>query len=421
MTDSLRPCRINLPFTAMAVSPSVPDHAHRFSMRRTTTGSRAAILMAWGLLAATALLGTAAHAADCPGNPDALGTSRTIVVDPREHPRIGTMQYGETLPLDDHEVVLTFDDGPLPAHTNAVLDILAAQCVKATFFMVGRMAKEFPQDVRRVHDAGHTIGTHSENHPLHFGNLPPERMAAEIDDGIAHVSAALGDPSQLAPFFRIPGLRRADTVEANLSQRGIMTWSADFPADDWRRISPAQVVHFAISRLEAKGKGVLLLHDIQARTQAALPVILQQLKARGYRVVHVVPATPEMPKTATDPAQWVPYWIHGPNVAAKTPGGFVFGAQDTPSHDAPRSVRSVWLGQQKITARTSTAVVQPSLALSLSEKSMHMHMSAARKQPGIARVPGSHPMQPSDGGFRPLPSPIKTGSRTDAPAGPDVR
>lgn len=391
-------------------------------MRRTTTGSRAAILMALGLLAATTWLGTAAaHAADCPGNPDALGTSRTIVVDPREHPRIGTMQYGETLPLEDHEVVLTFDDGPLPAHTNAILDILAAQCVKATFFMVGRMAKEFPQEVRRVHDAGHTIGTHSENHPFHFGNLPPERMAAEIDDGIAHVSAALGDPSQLAPFFRIPGLRRADAVEASLGQRGIMTWSADFPADDWRRISPAQVVHFALSRLEAKGKGVLLLHDIQARTQAALPVILQQLKARGYRIVHVVPATPERPKTATDPAQWVPYWIHGPNVAATTPGGFVFGASDAPPHNAPRSVRSVWLGQQKSAARTSAAVLEPPSGLSLAGKSARTDVSAASKQRSLARLPGSHHVRPSDGAFRPLNGPIKTGSRTDTPAGPNIR
>lgn len=391
-------------------------------MRPTISGRRTAILMAIGLLAATASFGTAAaYAADCPGNPDALGTSRTIVVDPKEHPRIGTMQYGETLPLEDHEVVLTFDDGPLPAHTNAVLDILAAQCVKATFFMVGRMAKEFPQDVRRVHDAGHTIGTHSENHPFHFGNLPPERMAAEINDGIAHVSAALGDPSQLAPFFRIPGLRRGDALEAELSKRGLMTWSADFPADDWRRISPAQVVHFALSRLEAKGKGVLLLHDIQARTQAALPVILQQLKAHGYRIVHVVPATPDLPKTATDPAQWVPHWIHGPNIAAKTPGGFAFGAVETSLHDAPRSVRSVWLVRQKTAARASTAILQPSSGLSLYGKPVRTDISAVNRLPSLAPVPGSHPVRASDGAFRAPNGPIKTGSRTNAPAGPSIR
>ncbi len=420
MTDSFRGARINTLFTDLTVSPSVSRRAHRFSMRRTTSGIRTAILTT--VITAAAWLGTPpAHAADCPGNPTALGTSRTIVVDPKEHPRIGTMQYGETLPLEDREVVLTFDDGPLPAHTNAILDALAAQCVKATFFVVGRMAKEFPQGVRRIHDAGHTIGTHSENHPFQFGKLPPERMTAEIDDGIAHVAAALGDPSLLAPFFRVPGLRRSASVEAALDSRGIMNWSADFPADDWRRISPAQVAHFALSRLEAKGKGVLLLHDIQARTQAALPVILQQLKERGYRIVHVVPATPDRPKTPTDPAQWVPYWIHGPNVAAKTPGGFVFGAADTPPHDALRSIRSVWLMQQKQAGRMSVVMLQTPPNMPLSSKTRRTDISAAGRHRSLARLPGSHPVRASNGTFRPLTAPIKTGSRTDAPLAPNIR
>src|SRR6478735_12132206 len=108
----------------------------------------------------------AAHAADCPGRPDALGTSRTLVVDPREHPLIGTMQYRETLPLQDHEVVLTFDDGPLPHNSNQILEILASECIRATFFEIGRMARSFPEGVRKLRDAGHTIGTHSQNHPL---------------------------------------------------------------------------------------------------------------------------------------------------------------------------------------------------------------------------------------------------------------
>src|SRR5215470_1011493 len=101
-------------------------------------------------LAATA----AAHAAECPGNPDAIGTSRTIYVDPAEHARIGTMQYHETLPLNDHEVVLTFDDGPLPPKTTRILDILASECAKATFFSVGRMAQEYPTLLRRAYAEG---------------------------------------------------------------------------------------------------------------------------------------------------------------------------------------------------------------------------------------------------------------------------
>jgi peptidoglycan/xylan/chitin deacetylase (PgdA/CDA1 family) len=245
-----------------------------------------------------------ASAGDCPGNPDALGTSRTLVVDPREHPRIGTMQYPETLPLQDHEVVLTFDDGPLPRNSNQILQILASQCVKATFFTVGRMAHDYPEGVRKLRDAGHSIGTHTQNHPLFMKRMPIERARQEIDDGIASVSAALGDPAAVAPFLRIPGLSRAEAVEDYLAAQGIQAWSADFLADDWRHISSSRVYDLAMQRLEAKGKGILLLHDIQARTVAALPRILHEMKARGYRIVHVVPATTERPKTPIQPQQW---------------------------------------------------------------------------------------------------------------------
>jgi peptidoglycan/xylan/chitin deacetylase (PgdA/CDA1 family) len=274
-------------------------------MDKALSGNRArqVAVLALGVLAASIAAGSA-FAADCPGNPGALGTSRTLVVDPREHARIGTMQYEDTLPLQDHEVVLTFDDGPLPPHSTQVLDILASECVKATFFIIGRMARDFPEGVRRVSDAGHTVGTHTQNHPLSMNRMPIERARQEIDDGIAATTAALGGSGSPAPFFRIPGLLRAEAVEDYLASKGIQTWSADFPADDWRHVSSSRVYDLAMSRLEAKGKGILLLHDIQARTVAALPRILQELKTRGYRIVHVVPATPELPKTPTEPQQW---------------------------------------------------------------------------------------------------------------------
>src|SRR6476659_7410457 len=121
------------------------------------------------------LVAPAASASDCPGHPDALGTSRTLVVDPKEHPRIGTMQYAETLPLADHEVVLTFDDGPLPRYSNQILEILASRCVKATFFLVGRQAQANPEGVRKLLDAGHTVATHTQNHPYAMLRLPLDR------------------------------------------------------------------------------------------------------------------------------------------------------------------------------------------------------------------------------------------------------
>jgi peptidoglycan-N-acetylglucosamine deacetylase len=267
------------------------------------TGLRVTI----GFFGLFCLAASAALAADCPGHPNALGTSRTLVVDPREHPRIGIMQYAETLPLADHEVVLTFDDGPLPRNSNQILEILASQCVKATFFEIGRMAQASPEGIRKLRDAGHTIGTHTRDHPLSMNHMSIERARQEIEEGIASVKAALGDSAEasLAPFFRIPGLLRADNVEQYLAAQGIQIWSADFVADDWRHISASRVYDLAISRLEAKRKGILLLHDIQSRTVAALPRILNELKARGYHIVQVVPATADRPATPTEPRQWL--------------------------------------------------------------------------------------------------------------------
>ena len=266
--------------------------------------------LCFGLLTASVAGLPAARAADCPGHPNALGTSRTIVVDPREHPRIGTMQYRETLPLRDHEVVLTFDDGPLPKNSNKVLQILADECIKATFFAVGQQAKANPEGVRKLIAAGHTVGTHSWSHPLTFNKMPIDKAQAEIEGGITWTAAAMTDPSQLAPFFRIPGLLRAEGVENYLAARGIQVWSADFPADDWRHVSPERVHQLAIQRLEAHGKGILLLHDIQARTVAALPKIIEDLKLRGYRIVHVVPKSDDLPATPTEQVEWL---MHPPN------------------------------------------------------------------------------------------------------------
>jgi peptidoglycan/xylan/chitin deacetylase (PgdA/CDA1 family) len=218
------------------------------------------------------------------------------------------MQYHESLPLQDHEVVLTFDDGPLPPRTNRILDILASECVKATFFMVGRMAMTYPDVARRVEAAGHTVGTHSQNHPLRLDKMPLINAEREINEGIASVTTALGEPP--APFLRIPGLARTAAIDQYLASQNLMTWSADFPADDWTKISPAQVYTRALQRIEANSKGILLLHDIQARTVEALPALLHELKRRGYHIVHVTPATPERPKTVTEPSQWIVH-AHG--------------------------------------------------------------------------------------------------------------
>jgi peptidoglycan/xylan/chitin deacetylase (PgdA/CDA1 family) len=254
-------------------------------------------------LAASLAIATPAISQTCPGNPDAIGTSRVIAIDPADYPRVGTLNYRQTLPLEDHEVVLTFDDGPLPPYSTRVLDVLASQCVKATFFLVGEMARAYPAVVQRIYHDGHTIGTHSEHHPLRFGQLPIDRMRMEIDQGIADVDTALGDPGKLAPFFRIPGFARSNIVEDELAARHLAVFSTDTVEDDWHRhITAKQIISLALSRLEKRGRGILLLHDIHPWTADALPDLLKQLKDNGFRIVNVVPAGPGMPETVVPPA-----------------------------------------------------------------------------------------------------------------------
>ena len=241
-----------------------------------------------------------ALAEPCPGHPDALGVSRVITISPEDFTRIGSMQYKQTLPLNDHEVVITFDDGPLPPYSDSVLDTLASQCVKATYFLVGQMARAYPATVRRIYNEGHTIGTHSLDHPLIFQNLSAERVEHEVDGGIDLVDAAIGDPAAVSPFFRIPGLGRSKTAESFLAAHDLVTWSADVVADDWfRHITAQAIVQRAMRRLEAKGRGILLLHDIHPATAMALPVLLKELKKNGFHVVQVV-AAGERPASVPD-------------------------------------------------------------------------------------------------------------------------
>jgi len=252
---------------------------------------------------------TAARAQECPGHPDAIGTSRVITIDPNDYQRLGTLNYRQTLPLADHEVVLTFDDGPIPPYSNQVLDILASQCVKAVFFLVGEMAKAYPAVARRIHDEGHTIGSHSQDHPLRFDRISDEKVRWEIDAGIDNVSAALGEAGGLAPFFRIPGFGRTDVVESELAARSLVVFSTDTVADDWHRhISASQIIARAMSRLEAKGKGMLLLHDIHPWTVAALPGLLKALKDKGFQIVQVVPSAMMAPGPIAGRSLWTVAW-----------------------------------------------------------------------------------------------------------------
>jgi peptidoglycan-N-acetylglucosamine deacetylase len=266
-------------------------------MRKVEAAATAALVATVSIVGALAAA-MPARAGGCPGNPDAIGTSRVIAIKYGDYTKLGRLQYPQTLPLADHEVVLTFDDGPMRLLSDKALDILNSQCVRVTYFLIGQMAHYFPDIVRREYASGDVIGTHSEHHPLPFNRLSDQQVQQEIDEGIASVGAALGDPKELAPFFRIPGFGRSDAVEEELAKRKLIVFSTDVVADDWLRyITPAQIVQRAISRLEKRGRGILLLHDIHPATVLALADLLKQLKVHGFHIVQVVPAGPGRPET----------------------------------------------------------------------------------------------------------------------------
>ncbi|WP_454916847.1 polysaccharide deacetylase family protein [Xanthobacter sediminis] len=246
-------------------------------------------LLAAAVLAATSL---SASAEGCPGRPDALGTARVLEVDPKGV-QVGTKSFPGTLPLAPREVVLTFDDGPWPKTTPAVLDALAAECVRATFFLIGDNAKARPALVRRTLAEGHTVAHHSMTHPAAtLAKLPFDAAVAEIRKGIAADEAAAYGTSGAVPrvpFFRFPGFASTPDLLDYLDRSGIGVFGADFWASDWNRMTPEEELELVLKRLEAAGGGIVLFHDTKAQTAAMLPAFLTALKERGYKVVHIVP------------------------------------------------------------------------------------------------------------------------------------
>lgn len=241
-------------------------------------------------LAALTSIGSA-EAADCPRK-DALGTSRVLSVDAEATPRVGLKSFPQTLPLSDHEVVLTFDDGPHPPTTSKVLAALEQECVRATFFLVGRSAAEYPDLVKRIAREGHTMGHHTWSHP-YMARISADAAKYEIDRGIAADEMALHGVSTTTPstpFFRFPYFESTQAELDLLQSRGIVVFGADLWASDWNNMTPEQELKLITERLAAAGKGIILFHDPQARTAAMMPAFLRYLRENGFRVVHIVPA-----------------------------------------------------------------------------------------------------------------------------------
>jgi peptidoglycan/xylan/chitin deacetylase (PgdA/CDA1 family) len=236
--------------------------------------------------AIAAMTGSIAKAADCPNNPTALGTSRTISVKPTDFPLVGRLNYPETLRLGDHEVVLTFADGPSAPYTGTILDILASECIKATFFMGGNAVVDASDLLRRAVNEGHTVGTGAfsgEN----LSDLPLDKAKAELDKGIAAANEAAVNQNDVAPFFRAPDFEISKQAERYALSKGLMVWSADVEADDENDPTEDQLVSKLLSDLEESGKGIIALHDSEPVTARALRQLVAELKSRKYKIVQV--------------------------------------------------------------------------------------------------------------------------------------
>jgi peptidoglycan/xylan/chitin deacetylase (PgdA/CDA1 family) len=260
------------------------------------------------LIACAAFIAPAAAQSPCPGNPNALGLARTVEVDTTGGPGFGFEHYKAHDFLVLNEVVFTFDDGPWPGNTPAVLAALAHHCTKATFFPVGKHALWHPEILKQVAAAGHTIGGHTWSHAnLAGAKAAPaakrakgaaepqsssmhDRGVEEIEKGFSAVKLALGGPP--APFFRFPFLKDPKDQLDYLGTRNIAVFSTDLDSFDFKMRKPEDVIKSVMTRLERKGKGIILMHDFQQATAKAVPDLLNLLKEKGYKVVHMKAKTP---------------------------------------------------------------------------------------------------------------------------------
>jgi peptidoglycan/xylan/chitin deacetylase (PgdA/CDA1 family) len=223
--------------------------------------------------------------------PGGMGLARIVEIDTTGGPGFGFEHFKQYDFLRDKEVVLTFDDGPWPGNTPAVLRALADECLKATFFEIGKHATWHPEITKQVLAAGMTVGTHTWSHKDLARNpyaKDIEQAKAEIEMGFSAVHMAAGG-GKIAPFFRFPALQHPPQLMSYLAERNIGVFSTDIDSRDFKLHKPEDVIKSVMSQLEKHGKGIILMHDFKQHTAEAMPELIRQLKAGGYKVVHMVP------------------------------------------------------------------------------------------------------------------------------------
>ncbi len=249
--------------------------------------------------------------------PDKLGTSRVVEVGTQGGLEVGLKTYPQTIPLADHEVILTFDDGPAAKTTPEILHALADQCVRATFFDIGHNAESLPEVARREALEGHTVAHHTYSHPQPTLRYMSDAVAREdVLKGMIAVEKAAygqdfsaGEPKDLkdlklhAPFFRFPGFADTEDLRHWFAANNVGIFGVDLWASDWIKMTPEEELKLVMTRLDRLGKGMLLLHDNHQWTADMVPMLLRELKAKGYRIVHIV-AGPGTGQTVPAPKGW---------------------------------------------------------------------------------------------------------------------
>jgi peptidoglycan/xylan/chitin deacetylase (PgdA/CDA1 family) len=231
---------------------------------------------------------TAIPACDKPGG---MGLTRIVEIDTTGGPGFGFEHFKQYDFLRDKEVVLTFDDGPWPGNTPAMLKALTDECLKATFFEIGKHASWHPEITKQVLAAGMTLGTHTWSHKDLARNpyaKDIEQAKAEIEMGFSAVHMAAGG-GKVAPFFRFPALQHPPQLLSYLAERNVGVFSTDIDSRDFKLHKPEDVIKSVMNQLEKHGKGIILMHDFKQHTAEAMPELIRQLKAGGYKVVHMVP------------------------------------------------------------------------------------------------------------------------------------
>ena len=242
-----------------------------------------------------------ATAAACTAPDGGLGVTRTLEIDATSGPLFGsvTHQVREPSFLKPKEVVLTFDDGPMPWVTKSILDTLDRYCTKATFFSVGRMALAYPSTVKDILARGHTLGSHTMTHPFNMPQMKIDAATDEIEKGFAAVSTAAGVP--IAPFFRFTGLADSARLLAYMQARNMASFTVDVVSNDSYIHDPKALADRTLKEVTRHRGGIILFHDIKTTTAKALPDILERLKEGGFSVVHLTatPGAEPMPSIMT--------------------------------------------------------------------------------------------------------------------------